>query len=94
MYVQYFTLWGCKMTCITILFGYDVSHVILSPRPSRFSVCSIKKLGRPGDVATTMFECLRILFLQYSLQQCNLDVSKAQVLGQSLKFTSKLHSIE
>ena len=70
--------------------------MILSVRPSHFSVCSIEKLGGPEDEATTTFKYLRIfiLFLQYSVGQCNLDVAKAQVLGQSLKLTSKLHSIE
>ena len=34
------------------------------------------------------------LFLPYRFRQCDFDVSKAQVLGQSLKFTTKLHSIE
>ena len=71
----------------------DVSHVILSPMLSHFSV-NIEKQEGPVDETTT-FECLKnCLFLQYSLEQCNLDVSKARVLGQSLKFTSKLHSIE
>ena len=33
------------------------------------------------------------LFLPYRLLQGSLDVSEARMLGQSLKFTSKLHSI-
>ncbi len=33
------------------------------------------------------------LFFPYRLCRCNLDDSKAQVLGESLKCTSKLHTI-
>ena len=47
------------------------------------------------DEATT-FECEELLnFVSpYRFWNCNLDVSKARALGQSIKFTSKLHSIE
>ena len=50
-----------------------------------------------GALYITVFENDMIivgLFLSYRLFQCDLNISHARGLGQSLKFTSKLHFIK
>ena len=59
---------------------------IFTTKISRFTVAH-----KCWCMATCIFE--NDLFLEYRLNRCRLAVSEAWMLGQSLTFTTKLHSI-